>query len=190
MRRLEDMLQTIPAVYVDLVDAALPQRVGEQQERRGGRDPREKPAPGDLSTIEHRHELVRGLRWWVDAVENDSRARVGQSVPAMCALLLSRLQVMAEDDLAQMRINLHVWLNRAWSMLDRTPREAGETLLDRVPMDQSVRVADAATLLGCTVRTIQRRVPLEHRPAGMLELWRALPDCPVCDLKVGAGCAC
>ena len=147
--------------------------------------------------IDHRHQLVRGLRAWVASTRTHLRVRdvpdVGQDVARACAWLEVYAGDLPDETRAELDANLSAWLSRAWGMLDRAPRESGEDPHARLPMGRwhtQVRVADAAAILGCTVRTIQRRVPPAARPGGRVELYDALPRCPICDLRVGADCAC
>lgn len=182
MTALPVLLAQVREVYDDLVDASLPVRTGEPSDR--SPDPREKPAPGNLAVMQHRHQLVRGLRWWVSAVRDpDDTSRVGESVTSMCVWLLDHLDVMAPEDRAELRNNLRSWLVKASGYLGDQPAPA-PLPLPAEAYDQRVRVADAAKLLGCTVRTIQRRVPVERRTGGLVllrEAWR----CDHCDLAHG-----
>lgn len=189
MSELQRLLRTIPGLYEELEDGSLPMRTGEVSDR--PKDPREKPAPGRLPVIDHRHELVRGLRWWVDAVrENGERTpRMGDNVFRMCAWLHSHVDVMAAEDRAELLSNLSGWVRTAWRMMDRAedPKDPDGLgfMLPPEAYDRVVRVKDAAELLGCTVRTIQRRVPAARRPGGMVQLGMAAPRCGHCDLIVG-----
>lgn len=180
---LERLLARVPGVYEDLVDAALPARGGEPSDR--SPDPREKPAPGNLSVMELRHKLVRGLRWWVDAVDDGTEGGgpVGESVARMAAYLLHHSPVMAPEDKAELQANLTDWLTEAWEFMG-APDPVHVDLPDAA-YEQRVRVADAARILGCTVRTIQRRVPTERRPGGMVSLADAVGRCGQCDLPNG-----
>ncbi|WP_408895914.1 hypothetical protein ACJ5H2_13435 [Nocardioides sp. R1-1] len=179
---LESDLRRIPGVYADLEDALVPGRSLEPPD--SSPDPRNRPAPAKLNVADHRHKLMRGLRWWVDAVHprEGKVPRVGQDVALMCGALLAALPVMEEEDRATLHSNLQEWLLRSWELLG----DGGEVRvgLPAAAMDQRVRVADAARMLGCTVRTIQRRVPAERRPGGMVllrEVWR----CDLCELPHG-----
>ena len=184
MSNLRHLLAQCAETYDDLVDASLPGR-GDPDERPAA-DPTRKPAPGSLSVIDHRHQLVRGLRWWVDAVRDPGEpTRLGGDVRAMCAYLAGHLEVMAPEDRAELAGNLSAWLNRAAAFMGEPTRPPQPLPLEALaPGVAPVRVADAAALLGCTVRTVQRRVPADQRPGGMVLLrdaWR----CDLCDLPHG-----
>lgn len=182
MKQLETLLGQVASVYADLVDASLPGRSGEPSD--SAPDPLCKPAPGNLSVMDHRHKLVRGLRWWVDAVQDSSGARVGESVPAMVRVIHAHLPVMADEDRAELARNLGDWLHAAWPYLG----DPGAPVQLDLPAEaylQRVRVADAAAILGCTVRTIQRRVPADRRQGGMVVLGEAADRCEHCELIVG-----
>lgn len=181
---VERLLARVPGVYDDLVDAAVPSRSGEPPETT---DPREKPTPGNLSVMELRHKLVRGLRWWVDAVrEQGQHTQVGHDVRKMAEWLAGNLSVMADEDRAELRANLSDWLSEAWCFMgDPEPAKRPLPLEALEAHRAPVRVADAAALLGCTVRTIQRRVPAERRPGGMVLLADAVERCGHCELPVG-----
>lgn len=178
---LHDTLRRIPGVYRDLEDALVPGRSGEPS---GAPDPVHRPAPANLDVTEHRHRLVRGLRWWVDAVHpKDGRVpRVGEDVALMCGALLAAVPSMEPEDQAELHNNLRSWLVKAWQFMGDP--EPTTVALPAAALDQRVRVADAARILGCTVRTIRRRVPIENRGGGMVllrEAWR----CELCDLPHG-----
>lgn len=79
MTPLERHLLLIPSVYAELATAAVPGQAAEPPDH--SPDPRNKPTPARLDVVEHRHLLVRGLRWWVDAVgAEDAPRRIGESV--------------------------------------------------------------------------------------------------------------
>lgn len=178
---LEQTLRQVPGVYLDLEDALVPGRSGEPS---GAPDPIHRPAPANLNVAEHRHKLRRGLRWWVDAVHPKEGAvpRVGEDVALMCGALLAAAASMEDEDRATLHNNLRSWLVKAHGFMgDSGPVAVG---LPAAAWDQRVRVADAARILGCTVRTIRRRVPAEQRGGGLVllrEAWR----CDLCELPHG-----
>lgn len=178
---LEQVLKRVPGVYLDLEDALVPGRSGEPS---GAPDPVHKPAPANLNVTEHRHKLRRGLRWWVDAVHprEGSVPRVGEDVALMCGALLAAVPRMEPEDQETLHNNLRSWLVKAYAFMGDGGR--GSVSLPVAAWDQHVRVADAARILGCTVRTIRRRVPIENRGGGLVllrEAWR----CELCDLRHG-----
>lgn len=189
--RLTHRLHQVALVYDDLADAAAGMRsaAGGDGMPRGGRDPRDRPAPGNLEAMEHRHKLLRGLRWWVDAVrEGGSRhRRMGDSPRNMCAFLYSQLDAMAPEDRAELDANLADWLAGAYPLLgDVDPAPTKATVpLPVEAYSQRMRVADAAAVLGCTVRTIQRRVPADRRAGGMVVLGDAARACRECGQPEG-----
>jgi len=180
---LARQLATAAAVHADLVDAALPGNAGDPNDRPAP-DPTRKPAPGNLTVMEHRHRLVRLLRWWVDAVhERGERVpRMGHDVARMARWLAAHEDVMAPEDAARLFGQLRGWLHTSSGMMGE--QTSAPISLRDDQLDQRVRVADAARLLGCTVRTIQRRVPADQRPGGMVRLGDAA-RCDHCDLPVG-----
>lgn len=182
MTALPRLLASVAAVYDDLLDASLPGRGGDPDERPAP-DPTHKPAPGDLGVMEHRHKLVRGLRWWVDAVRDPGEhTQVGHDVTLMARWLAAHVNVMAPEDRAELASNLSAWLGKSAGIMG-APVSAPIALED-AQLDQRVRVADAARLLGCTVRTVQRRVPADQRQGGMV-LLRDVVRCDLCDLPDG-----
>lgn len=183
MTGLQRRLASAASVYDDLLEASLPGRSGEPSGSTP--DPRDKPVPGSLSVLDHRHDLVRLLRWWVDAVHEhgERTARMGSDVPAMARYLAAHVHVMADEDAGTLYGRLGGWLVRAAGMMGE-PTSA-PIVLEGAQLDQRVRVADAARLLGCTVRTVQRRVPADQRQDGMVRLLDAVPRCELCDLPEG-----
>jgi hypothetical protein len=179
-------------MYDDLEDAALA-RSGEPSDR--SPDPRESPAPGRLDVMEHRHELVRGLRWWVDAVHDGDEGTPDLSSPgAMAWWLQTRLVVMAAEDRAELADNLSRWLRRAWQLADPTPMEPGE--LFALPAEARGAVLPyraAAKVLRVDPTTVLRR---NGGKGGMVRLEDvAGPRCHVSDLPApwcahcnGTGC--
>lgn len=182
MTGLARQLATAAAVYADLVDAALPGSGGDPNDRPAP-DPTRKPAPGNLGVMDHRHRLLTLLRWWVDAVRDpDERTRLADDVPGMARYLAAHEADMAPEDARKLYGHLTGWLIQSARMTG----EPDSRPIDLTPaqLDQRVRVADAARLLGCTVRTVQRRVPAEQRPGGMVRLGD-VARCEQCDLPTG-----
>lgn len=185
MTDLTELLDRCVDVHADLAEvAAGVKSIAGRDGMPRGHDPLNQSPPGDLSAIEHRHLLLRGLRWWV-AREGGEHTRVGQDVAAMARYLADHVHVMTPNDRTELASNLTRWLRRAYRFLGDTrpnrpiPREA---LGAKVA---PIRVADAAALLGCTVRTIRRRVPPELRPGGMVRLRDAVGRCRDCGQPVG-----
>lgn len=183
MTGLAHQLATAAAVHADLLDAALPGGGGDPDERPAP-DPTRKPAPGDLGVMDHRHRLVQLLRWWVDAVRDpDERTRLGDDVPGMARWLAAHETAMAPEDAGTLYGHVRGWLHTASRIMGEPDSRPIE--LTAAQLAQRVRVADAARILGCTVRTVQRRVPADQRPGGMVRLEDALPRCEHCDLPAG-----
>jgi len=184
---LDQLLAAIPGVYDDLVDGALPVRTGEPSDR--SPDPREKPAPGRLDVMEHRHQLVRGLRYWSARAQAEleltTNGRVGQDVTRACAWLATLSPDLARETRDELGRNLAEWLGTAWGHLgDPDPAPSVPAGLPAGAAEQVVRVADAAKLLGCSVRTIQRRVPAEQRTGGHVRLGDAMDQLgPRCERR-------
>lgn len=141
--------------------------------------------------MEHRHVMVRGLRHWCAVVAWAAKVdtpMVGESIERACAWLEAYAPDLSPDDQRQLRHDLRVWLDRAWSMLDQAPPEKGAHPWERLPMgawEQTVTVKTAAEVLGCTVRTIRRRVAAEDRAGGRLLLRDALGRCGDCGQPYG-----
>jgi len=153
---LQRLLASVASVYDDLLDASLPGSGGDPDERPAP-DPTRKPAPGDLGVLEHRHKLVRGLRWWVDAVhERGERVpRMGQDVALMASYLSAREEVMAPEDQDALEGHLRSWLVKSARIMgepDRPPAPLPVEAWDRV-VPQSL----AAQALGVSVSTVWRR---------------------------------
>lgn len=182
MTGLARQLATAAAVHADLVDAALPGRAGDPEERPAP-DPTRKPAPGNLGVMDHRHELVRLLRWWVDAVRDPGEwTQVGHDVAAMARWLAAHEHVMAPEDARTLYGRVRGWLATSAAIMGVSTSAPID--LTTAQLDQRVRVADAARILGCTVRTVQRRVPADQRPGGMVRLGDVV-RCEHCDLPSG-----
>lgn len=161
--RLEQLLAMIPTVYVELGQVTVLTGSGGPPDR--SPDPRDKPIPANLSVVDHRHQLVRGLRWWVDAVKDAPTAQpVGESVTHMCALLLHYAPGLESEDRDELTTNLRQWLHKADRMNnppdDRPAPIPAEALSQRVP------VHVAAKALGVSVSTVKRRTP--GREAGQV----------------------
>lgn len=179
MSGLAHVLARAASTYADLVDAALPGRAGDPDERPAA-DPTRKPAPGDLGVMEHRHQLRTLLRWWVDAVRDpDEHTRLGDDVPGMARYLAAHEHAMAPEDSRVLFGRVRGWLATSAAIMGDSTSAPIDLTADQ--LDQQVRVADAARILGCTVRTVQRRVPADQRPGGMVRLGDAV-RCELCDL--------
>lgn len=182
MTGLQRQLAAAAAVHADLVDAALPGGGGDPDERPAP-DPTRKPAPGNLGVMEHRHALVSLLRWWVDAVRDPGeRTQVGHDVSMMARWLAAHEDVMAPEDTARLFGQVRGWLHTSAGIMGESTSAPID--LTTAQLDQRVRVADAARILGCTVRTVQRRVPADQRPGGMVRLGDVV-RCELCDLPEG-----
>ena len=182
MSGLAHLLARAASTYDDLVDAALPGSGGDPDERPAP-DPTRKPAPGNLGVMEHRHDLVRALRWWVDAVRDPGEhTRVGHDVAAMARWLAAHEHVMAPEDACTLYGRVRGWLATSGAIMGESTSAPID--LTTAQLDQRVRVADAARILGCTVRTVQRRVPADQRPGGMVRLGDVV-RCELCDLPTG-----
>lgn len=175
MLTLTDLLARIPAVYEDLTDAHRV-RMGTGEKVSGGDKDR---TPGNLSVMEHRHKLPRILWWWVDAIHDGEEVKPSSSdVRSMCGWLSARVRVMDAEDASEFRGELYGWRDQAYRLIDPTPPEKGELrTLPVETVEAYVPVHEAAKLLGCTVRTIQRRAP---RAGGTVRLGDALTESDLC----------
>lgn len=174
---LSELLHRAPGVWSDLEHAHVV-RVGDSPEVRAPSDPRTS-TPGNLSVIEHRHDLVKTLRWWVDAVRDPDAdtVPVGDSVARMCLFLVAHLPHMAPGDAGTLRDHLTWWIRSAWRLMDPAPLTAAERLEWKLPPatpQQIIPVHVAAQILNVSPRTIQRRVKPEDRPNGKVKLEDAL----------------
>lgn len=164
MNALQRDLQLAASVYADLIDASLPGR-GDPEER-SAPDPTRKPAPGDLGVMEHRHSLVRLLRWWVDAVRDpDELTRIGDDVTRMCGWLAAHEVHLALEDHERLYMQLREWLDRAMGIMGSP--ESPPAVLPVGAWDRVVPQSVAAQALGVPVSTIWRR---NNRRGGLVRL--------------------
>lgn len=175
---LRDVLLSLPRVYGMMGDALVPGRSGEPPV--SSPDPKHRPAPANLTAVDHRHQLLRGLRWWSDAVGTEGAGtHLGDSPAHMCAWLLAHLDVMDPDDRTEMKANLSDWLEKALGMVGGpVPEPEPFIRVRQLPAgaeDSVVSVAVAAKVLGVSVRTVQRRAP--HRFAGQVRLGDVMERC-------------
>lgn len=178
MTPLERCLRQVPGVYSELEQALLPGRSGEPSGK--APDPIDRPAPGDMRVMEHRHKVVRGLRWWVDALHGSgSDVRVGHSVPLMCLWLWQNRAALEAEDAEELTTNLREWLAESWEFLG-----APEPTRVTIPLEaygQTVTQAVAAKALGVSVSTVWRRAGR----GGPVVLGEVASRCTHCDLIVG-----
>lgn len=156
-RTVQDLLEQVPRVWADLEHALVPGRSSEPPD---SVNPLNKPAPARLDVAEHRVLLLRGLRWWVDAVmDPDDMRRLPEGTstsPArLCALLLAHLEVMSAEDRDELREQLADWLWDAYPFMGK-PEPAPVRLPDGA-MDELVPLGVAAKVLGLSLSTIRRR---------------------------------
>lgn len=176
MTTLRAALELVPRVYADLGTAMVPGGSSAVDgERVSGGGQTEAPAPARLEVAEHRHLLLRGLRWWVDVLDPDTTMPVGDSPAKMCAVILGNLHHLDTEDAETLRSNLTEWLHAAYPFIGETeaPRRP---VLPAVALDAVVPVHVAAKVLGVSTRTIQRRAP--GRETGRVRLRDVCPLCP------------
>lgn len=155
MRPLEDLLVQVPAVYAELGHAMVPGRSGEPPD--SSPDPRHRPPPARLEVTEHRHLLVKGLRWWVDVLrEWVDVPRLGDSPARMCAVILANLGVLEPEDRETLRANLWDWVGDAMPLVGLVAAPSAP-MLPAAALERHVPVHVAATALGVSVSTVQRR---------------------------------
>lgn len=180
MKPLRDLLVQVPTVYAELGHALLPVRTGEPSDT--SPDPRHRPAPANLAVTEHRHLLLRGLRWWVDVIAADTPP-VGDSPARMCAVILAHLDVLEAEDQATLRANLWEWVGDAMPLVGAVPTPEAPAL-PREALDRRVPVHVAAKALGVHVSTVKRRTA--NREGGMVLLRDAAGElCAMSDLPPG-----
>ena len=186
MTGLQRRLATAAAVYGDLLDASLPGRSGEPSS--ASRDPRDKPVPGSLTVLDHRHELVRLLRWWVDAVHEhgERTARMGDDVPAMARYLAAHVHVMADEDAGSLYGRLGGWLARSAGMMGEP--DSPPIVLQPAAWDRVVPQSVAAQALGVQVSTVWRRNGSRGGPVRLGDVTG--PRCEQHDLLVGQCADC
>lgn len=183
-----DVLLRVPYVYAELALSLVPGAPAPDGERVAGGGSVTPPAPANLDVADHRHQLVRGLRWWVDAVrDDDTPPRLGESVSRMAVYMVSVLPAMAAEDVAMLHENLMDWLYAAYPHMGKVEAPTAPVRLPLGAEDQLVSVKVAAQVLGVTTRTIQRRVP--DRANGVVRLGDAMRTC-VHDLLVGSCADC
>lgn len=189
---LSELLHRVPGVWSDLEHAHVV-KVGDPSEVRAPSDPRTS-TPGNLAVIDHRHALVKTLRWWVDAVKDPdsvNAAVVGGNVSHMCLFLVAHVPHMAPDDQREIASEIGAWIKRAWRLIDPaplTPEERAEWKLPPVTPQQIVPVHIAAQILNVSPRTIQRRVAPEDRPNGQVKLEDALIKEDICPHDLWVRC--
>lgn len=177
-RDLRATLTLVPAVYARLGDALTPGRgAGDGPSTP---DPVHRPAPARLDAVEHRHQLLRGLRWWVASTSPSGVPEgVGVSPARMCAVLLARLPHLSPSHRVELHANLTVWLDDAYHLTGAVA--APRPRLPLEALTQTVPVHVAADVLGVSVSTVQRRTP--GRVGGMVVLRDAAgPLCRHTDL--------
>jgi hypothetical protein len=157
-RTVRDLLEQCPRVWSDLGTALVPLRASEPPD--SSPDPRNRPTPARLDVLEHRVLLLRGLRWWVDAVMDPDEARrlpagTSESPARLCALLLHHLGVMSPEDREQLREQLATWLWDAYPFMGKPEPVAKPLPADA--MDRLVPLGVAAKVLGLSLSTIRRR---------------------------------
>lgn len=181
--RLRRDLQLVPRLYGMLGDALVPGRSGEPPV--SSPDPKHRPAPANLDAVDHRHLLLRGLRWWADAVGTEGASKhLGDSPAYLCAWLLAHLSEMAPEDQDTLAGNMDEWIGKAMGLVGgpELPPEPFIKVRELPPgsEDAMVSVATAAQVLGVSVRTVQRRVP--NRVGGLVRLGDAMLE-PVTELR-------
>lgn len=176
---LANLLERVPAVYAELGHALLPGRSGEPSDT--SPDPRHRPAPARLEVTDHRHKLVRGLRWWVDVIAADTRVPVGESVPRMCAVILANLHVLEDEDAAELQANLWEWIGDAMPLVGAVPTPKAPAL-PREALDRVVPQSVAAAALDVHPTTILRRAGGKGGPVKLADV--AGPLCVMSDLPL------
>lgn len=159
MTRLERLLARVPAVWSELGRSLKPGSGSVGGERVSGNPRVEAPDVANLTVVEHRHRLVRGLRWWVDAVTPDPGDRpmgLGDSPARMCAWLWANVAVMAAEDAAELERNLWEWESEALPLIGAVATPDAP-VLPREALEQVVPVHVAASALGVGVSTVKRR---------------------------------
>ena len=118
MSDLRQLLLNTATLYRDLEDALHGTRTGDSAERTSGGSI-EAPLPLSAEVADHRHLLVKGLRYWVSRTRTPGApAHTMHRVPAMVAVLIGRLPDMDAADQAEMGGNLRDWKHGATSRMD------------------------------------------------------------------------
>jgi len=169
------VLATIPEVYAELEAALVPGGGGPGGDRVSGGTRVTAPDPARLDVIDHRHLLLRGLRWWVDAVQEGGKyLGVGHSPALMCAVLLDNADAMDPDDRHAMHTQLSDWLWAAYPHVGRV--DAGTLpVLPVESLDAVVPQSVAAKALGVHATTILRRAGGKGGPVKLSDV--AGPEC-------------
>ena len=180
MSPLERCLRRIPGVYAELERALIPVRRIDPPDT--SPDPRDRPAPANLNVTDHRHKVVRGLRWWVDALhpKDGAAPRVGHSVALMCLWLVQHLDALEAEDAETLATNLREWLYDSWEFMG-DPEPTKPPAIPLEAYGQTVSQAVAAKALGVSVSTVWRRAGR----GGPVVLGEVATRCALCDLIEG-----
>lgn len=154
-------------LYADLADALTGVRTGEDADRVSGGSV-EAPLPVDTAVVDHRHLLVRGLRYWC-ARKPRCESGVLETVPAMVAHLIGHLPDMDAEARTELRSNLLDWRHGV------TKVTSGPRLRGKLPLPASCPNA-TNELWNCT-GTVTLLLPADKRRKPWLE-------CDVCKARL------
>lgn len=169
-RKARQLAVRVAETHADLADALVPGTTGGHAERvSGGGRGDDRPAPANLQVIEHRHQLLAGLRYWLARTEQPPWAPAPTGCgtnPALAAqTLCERLDRMSDDDVTELSDNLGAWLHRARVLTD-TPALRGTIPLGACPNRDELDTADAVWTCPGTVHAMlpmDRRAPVYVR---------------------------
>lgn len=182
MSRVVTLLRRVPIAYEELGQSLLPS-AGRGEMVSGGGELVNRRAPASIAIIDHRHKLLRGLRWWVDALDGGDRSLpAADNVAAMCGWLTKMVHVLEPEDEIELTRNLGQWVDRAFSLMG--DRDAPK-MLPPDAWDQEVPVAVAAKVLGVNVSTVRRRAPSSPRVRLGDVARPVVPRCTHSDLPTG-----
>jgi hypothetical protein len=154
MSGLRDLLIRCPTVYASLEADLQRGSAGGESERVSGGGGDEKPAPVQLAVADHRHALLRGLRYWVAITSQHPEVPqpfgVAESPVKMCAWLLGNYHLLSVAHQTEMASNLSDWVHGSSGMGDlpkiRSSVPLGVTCLNVTEVDDVVLYACGGTL--------------------------------------------
>lgn len=145
MSDLRRLLLDTAAVYADLEDALHGVRTGDPGGPRGTKV--EAPLPLAAEVADHRHLLLRGLRYWAGKVGATPRVLAQGGVSHLTAWVVSQLDTLDAEERTELRTNLLDWQRGARGRMD-LPKLRGSIPLPGVTCPDRAEV-DGAEVYAC-----------------------------------------